>query len=327
MNPTAAGPCPRVVVLTPVFNEQASLPAYEKAVRDVLFARTDYAFRVLLIDDGSTDGSWPLIRGLCARDPRFEGVRLSRNFGSHVALSAGFARADADADAVAVLACDLQDPPEVVLEFLAKWRDGAQIVWGRRRTREDPLWRIWVSKGFNALLRRFAMPRGSRFTTGGFILVDRVVADCLRRYEERNRILFALLAWTGFRQEAVEYDRKQRFAGRSGWTLDRMLKAMYDAFIGFSYVPVRVMTWVGLLTFVFAVVLGLYLVINAFTSSPMPGWTSLFVGMAFFSGIQCLLMGLSGEYLHRIYTEVVRRPLYFISEDTRTEEGRRADAA
>src|SRR5579872_1787412 len=131
----------QVTVVTPVFNEEQSLGTYEERVRATLLDRTDYDVRVLLVDDGSRDQSWPLIQQICRRDSRFQGLRLSRNFGSHAALAAGLHHAAGDV--VAILACDLQDPPEVVLEFLEKWRAGGQIVWGRRRTRADSRWRIW----------------------------------------------------------------------------------------------------------------------------------------------------------------------------------------
>jgi dolichol-phosphate mannosyltransferase len=305
---------PRVLILTPVFNEEAVLPLYEKAVRQALLSRTDYQFRVLFIEDGSTDRSWAVIQQICARDERFEGVRLSRNYGSHVALSAGFALADADG--IATLACDLQDPPEVILRFLEPWRAGAHIVWGKRRTRADSVWRTWASGLFYRLLRRYAMPRGSKFTTGSFFLVDRQVAECVRQFREQSRIAFALVAWTGFGQAVVEYDRERRTVGKSGWSFSKMLRTMYDAFVGFSYLPVRLMTLLGGAAFLVAVLLVAYLLFCWFTGHPVPGWTSIMVGIAFFFGIQFLLMGVSGEYLHRIYLEVVRRPLYFISDRT-----------
>jgi dolichol-phosphate mannosyltransferase len=304
-----------VVVLTPVFNEASNLLHYEDSVRKVLLSRTDYRFEILFIDDGSSDGSWESIRQICARDPRFRGIRLSRNFGSHVALSAGIAVARADA--YVVLACDLQDPPEVVLEFAARWREGAKVVWGKKRSRQDSWWRGPASKLFFWMLRRFAMPQGSKFTLGSFLLIDEQVAECIRQFEEHRRILFALVAWTGFDQAVVEYDRRQRTGGKSGWTFAKMLRTMYDAFVGFSYLPIRLMTLISLLAFLVAFVLGMHTFYCWIVGNPVPGWTSIMVGIATFFGIQFLLMGVSGEYLHRIYLEVVKRPLFFISDRTK----------
>jgi dolichol-phosphate mannosyltransferase len=307
---------PRITIITPVHNEAENLPRYEKTVGATLFSRAEYEFNILLVDDGSTDNSWELICGMAARDARFRGMRLSRNFGSHIALSAGFLQAP-DADALATLACDLQDPPEVILEFLDKWRSGARIVWGHRRTRDDPAWRLWSSWLFTRLVRRFAMPPGSRFATGSFLLVDRRVADCFRQFNEHNRITFALVAWTGFSQEVVEYDRQARRAAQSSWNFAKMMKAMYDTFLGFSSMPVRLITWAGILTSLLAAALALYVLIAWLTGAPIAGWSSLMLGLAGFFAIQFFLTSIMGEYLYRIYAEVTRRPLYFISEETR----------
>ncbi|HEX7052609.1 MAG TPA: glycosyltransferase family 2 protein [Burkholderiales bacterium] len=302
----------RVTVVTPVYNEEASLPRYFEAVRSVLLSSTEADFEVLLVDDGSTDGSWALIEQACAADRRLRGMRLSRNFGAHIALCAGFDAADADA--VAVLACDLQDPPEAVLEFVARWQAGADIVWGHRRQRDDSLWRRLASRLFGALMRRYAMPRGSLFTTGSFLLVDRKVVEALRRMREHSRITFALVAWTGFRQDAVPYDRKRRQAGRSGWTFWRMVLTMYDAFVGFSVLPIRLTTALGITVSLLNVPLAIYLLVRWWIGNPLPGYTSVMLVLTVFFGVQFLLMGLIGEYLYRIYLEAVQRPLYFVAE-------------
>lgn len=314
---------PSVVVVTPVLNEEDGLPDYERAVAATLLGYREYDVRVLLVDDGSTDRSWEVIRAMHARDPRFAGVRLSRNFGSHLAISAGLARADGDA--VAILACDLQDPPEVVLEFLARWRAGAQIVWGRRRERKDTLWRVLASAVFQGLIRRHAMPPRSKVTTGSFLLMDRRVADCVRRFHERHRVTFAIVAWTGFEQAVVDYDRRARVHGASGWTLRGMTKAMYDTFIGFSPAPVRFVTGVGGVAVVGSVVFAAYLAGSWLSGSPQPGWTSLMLAITTLAGVQFLVMGIMGEYLYRIYSEVVRRPAYFVSDAVGVREGPVAD--
>lgn len=309
---------PKVTILTPVYNEEASLPLYEKAVKETLFSLEDYDFEVLFIDDGSSDRSWDIISDMCVRNPQFRGIRLSRNFGSHIAISAGFFHSERDA--VVILPCDLQDPPEVVPEFLAKWKQGALIVWGHRRSREDSVWKMLASKMFFKLISRFAMPKGSKFTTGSFLLVDRRVANCIRQMKEHNRITFALVAWTGFDQEVVYYDRKERVAGTSGWGFSGMLKAMYDTFVGFSYMPIRLITLTGVTIFLMAIPYSAYLVYNWATGDPLPGWTGQVLAMTVFFGVQFLLLGIIGEYLYRIFTEITGRPLYFISEETGERE-------
>jgi glycosyltransferase involved in cell wall biosynthesis len=304
----------QVTILTPVYNEEASLPLYERAVTDQLLSRQDYEFNILFIEDGSDDNSWKLICQICKRNPHFTGIRLSRNFGSHIALSAGFARARGNA--VATLACDLQDPPEVILSFLEKWRAGAKIVWGLRRNRDDRIWKIIFSHLFARLIGRFAMPEGSKFTTGSFLLVDQLAAQAFCQFQERNRITFALVAWSGFEQAVVRYDRKRRLAGVSGWNFRKMLKTMYDAFIGFSFLPIRIMTLLGIGVFVLSLFLLVYLVLQWLIGTTLLGWTGIMFALTFFFGLQFLLMGISGEYLYRIYSEVVQRPLYFVSDQT-----------
>ncbi|HUO05323.1 MAG TPA: glycosyltransferase family 2 protein [Candidatus Binataceae bacterium] len=304
--------CPRITIVTAVFNEEDSLPLYEKTVREVLLSRTDYDFSVLFVDDGSRDRSWEIISEICHRDPRFKAVRFSRNFGEHIADTAGLTYAEGDA--VAILACDLQDPPEVILAFLEKWRAGARIVWGRRRTRDDPGWRKLTSRLFLKMFRRFAMPPGSKVVTGGFLLADRLVLDSFKQFDERNRMIFALMAWTGFQQDVVDYDRRGRMAGVSGWTFAKMIKSMYDTFIGFSFLPVRVMTLLGITMFGLTTLLAVYMVAQWSTGHPAPGWTSIMLAMVLLFGVQFFLMGMVGEYLYRIYTEVMHRPLYLVSD-------------
>lgn len=304
--------------MTPVYNEEDNLHPYEQAISEILLSRTEYDFRVLFIDDGSADRSWEIIREMCERDSRFRGIRLSRNYGSHVALSAGFS--NEDGDAVATLSCDLQDPPEVILELLEKWKAGAKIVWGQRRLSGDRGWNKIAGKIFYSIVHRFAMPKGVPLNTGSLFLVDRAVAECYRRFAERNRNIFTLFAWTGFEQDVVVYDRRPRVAGKSGWNFSKKLKALYDAFIGYSLLPVRLMTMLGIGVFIFSIILAAFILYCRFAGNPVEGYTNLILVMSFFFGIQFLLMGLIGEYLYRIYTEVVRRPLFFIADRTGSSE-------
>src|SRR4029077_13720266 len=206
---------PLLVVTTPVFNEAAVLERYANEVIQTLISREDIEVHVLLVDDGSTDGSWAIIQKLTQSSNRFSAIRLSRNFGSHTALIAGFDFVRADADIIATLACDLQDPPITIVAFVEEWRKGADIVWGARRSREEVAWRRHTSRLLDALLRRYAMPRNSRFQLGSFFLVDRAVLDSVRRFREHSRVTFALVAWTGYEQAVVSYDRVARLEGHS----------------------------------------------------------------------------------------------------------------
>lgn len=306
---------PKILILTPVFNETAGLAAYEAAVTKTLLSRTDCDIRVLFIEDGSSDDSWQKICAIAARDARFRGIRLSRNYGSHIALSAGFANVG-DADAVATLACDLQDPPEIVSQFIDTWKTGVEIVWGRRASRDESSVKVWTSRVFESLIRKHAMPKRSRFTTGSFLLVDRKVADCFAQFQEHNRVTFALVAWTGFSEAVVDYHRQRRRSGVSGWTYSQMIKTMYDTFIGFSLVPIRLMTITGAMVSLLTIPIVGYILYHRLSGHPILGWTSVMVALTLFFGLQFLMMGIVGEYLYRIYAEVVKRPLYFVSATT-----------
>ncbi len=316
---------PIVTVVTPVFNECENLPRYERAVRETLLDCPDVAFNVLFVEDGSRDGSWEAIQDICRRDRRFQCLRLSRNFGSHAALSAGLRRAGGDA--VVILACDLQDPPEAVVEFVRRWREGAKIVWGKRRTRADSWWRVRTSRMFEGLMRRFALPPGSLFTTGSFLLMDRRVLECYHQFQETRRLTFALVAWTGFDQAVVEYDRQARTAGKSSWSLGKMVKTAYDALLSYSSVPFGLVTGMGVCLSLFSVFLSVYLVLCYLVGDPKPGWVSIMLALTLFFGLHFIFMSVQGEYLSRIYAEAVRRPLYFVSETTEGIEEETREAA
>jgi glycosyltransferase involved in cell wall biosynthesis len=305
---------PLLVVVTPVFNEAMLLEIYAAEVKRVLLERSDIEARVILVDDGSSDDSWKVICRLVKDDDRFSAVRLSRNFGAHVALAAGFDHVSNDADLIATLACDLQDPPEIILEFLEEWRKGANIVWGARRSRSEGPWRRAASRLLEIGLRRYAMPRHSRFQTGSFFLIERIVLDSVRQFREQARVTFALVAWTGFDQSIVPYDRRMRTGGRSGWTFAQMLNTAYDVFIGFSPVPAKVLTAFGFVMLITSVVAVFYLVFTWLVHDVQVGWTGLMATMTLCFGLLFLMIGISFEYLYRIFVEAKNRPLYFVSQ-------------
>ena len=305
-----------LTILTPVFNESETIERYVETVTSVLLGQEDVTASILFIDDGSTDDSWKKICAAAERDPRFTGLRLSRNFGSHVALTAGFDNVPGNADIVATLACDLQDPADVVLRFVEGWRRGADIVWGARRQRHDAWWKVAASRMLGHMLRRHAMPRGSRFQTGSFFLINRKVLDCLLRYREHNRITFALVAWSGFDQDVVEYDRTHRVGGRSGWSLGRMVQSAYDVFIGFSPLPARFITLLGFVVSFLSLLAMIYIVVVWITTEVQPGWTGIMAAMTVLFGIVFMMLGLMTEYLYRIFIESKNRPLYFVSKRT-----------
>jgi dolichol-phosphate mannosyltransferase len=308
-----AGPA-RLAIITPVYNEAGNLEAYVDAVSRLIFATPNLDARVIFVDDGSTDASWTMIEAAAQRSSRITGVRLSRNFGAHVALTAGFDAVGNSADIVATLAADLQDPPETILAFVDAWRRGADIVWGARRQRVDQGWRRLASTIMDHVLRRYAMPRNSKFRTGSFLLMDAKVLACFQQYREHSRVTFALVAWTGFDQEVVEYDRRARRAGSSGWSFGCMLNTAYDVFIGFSPMPAKVVTTVGFALAALSVTAILVMIGEYLVRSVQPGWTGLMVTVTFFFGILFMMIGMLAEYLYRIFIETKGRPLYFVSD-------------
>ena len=302
-----------LTLITPVFNEEDNLSRYYDTVKNVLLDKTQISFNILFVDDGSRDKSWEKIEMLCQKDNRLKALRLSRNVGSHAAISAGLDHASSDA--CAVLACDLQDTPETILDMVEKWQAGADIVFAHRKQRHDGFLRGLTSDFFNKLLARFAMPKGSAFASGSFLLADKQVVQAYCSMREHHCITFALMAWTGFNQEKVFYNRAARIAGKTGWSFARLFKALYDAFIGFSQIPIIAFLYVGVVTFLLSVLLAIYSVWSYFLNpSAMPGWTSLASMIGLLFGIQFLMLSVMGEYLYRIYIESMRRPRYFIAK-------------
>ena len=315
---------PRIDVVTPLFNEEANFQAFIEALDREVLVYSDVDWHFIFVDDGSTDRTWEMIEKQCRASPRFRGMRLSRNFGFHSAVAAGIDHSIGDA--VATLAADLQDPPATLIAFVEAWMQGAEIVWGWRRSRTEPRWRILASNVFARMIRRFAMPRGSKFTTGSFLLIDRKVVACLRLMPEHTRVTFARVAWTGFRQEIVYFDRSARNSGRSRFSFGKLLSTSYDTFVAYSSLLPRIVTVLGLLFAMLGFGLGGYSVIHWLMTSTVPGWTGLMVTFTIFFGVNFLILGTMIEYLLRIYHESTARPPYFIAQDTQPKERVRDDS-
>lgn len=304
-----------ITIVTPVFNEEYNLDVYYENVSHTLLSLSRYDFEIILVDDGSRDKSWDKITKICEYDNRFSAIRFSRNFGAHIAMTAGIDRANGDA--VVILACDLQDPVETVLEFIKRWEEGNEIIWGKRTTRDDPRWRVFTSRIFNYLLRKWAMPKGSKVTTGSFLLIDRKVVDCFRLFEDTSRLTFAIVAWTGFKQDVVEYNRIARKAGASGWTFSQMITAFYNAILAYSTTPIKITTVLSIVSLFLCFPLATYLLYLYFAGRTTNiGWISTLLVILGFGGLILLQLSVTGEYLSRVYKDASRRPLYFVSDDT-----------
>jgi dolichol-phosphate mannosyltransferase len=299
-------------IVIPIHNEEENLPELYQRLRKECEALGDTSWHVIYVNDGSSDQSMPTMVEQCRKDSRFSVVELSRNFGHQAAISAGLAHADGDA--VILMDGDLQDPPEVIPELVARWREGAQVVRAERRSRQEKGLR---RAGFEAFHRVFNwisdFPIPSQ--TGIFGLLDRRAVEELNRLTEKNRFLPGLRSWVGFRQAMVTYDRQDRAAGQPTQTLKRLIRYGLDAIFSFSYKPLRLMTAIGLCISVAAFVLACIFVIKRLLGieAAQTGFTTLVTLVLFLGGVQLVAVGVLGEYTARIYDEVKHRPLYIVS--------------
>jgi dolichol-phosphate mannosyltransferase len=312
----------RVAYVLPVYNEGASLGRFHAELVQCTEGRPDLTFEFLYVDDGSRDDSLSQLLELRAADDRVSVLSLSRNYGHQLAVTAGLdAAADAGADAVVVMDVDLQDPPAVSLELIEVWEQGADVVYAQRRTRRDPWFKRTTASAFYWLLERLASSEIPP-NVGDFRLMDKRVVGEVVKFREQNRFLRGIVASVGFRQEAVLFDRDARFAGKSGYSLRRMVKLALDGILGFSTTPLKLITRLGLLISFLSIVGACYVFsVKVFTpENAVPGWAFLGVGVFLLGGIQLIMMGIIGSYVGRVYVEVQQRPLYSVAVVARGSE-------
>lgn len=308
---------PRLSVVVPILDEEETLAElYQRLIR--VLEGTGSSHELVLVNDGSRDGSLRLIRELSAKDRRVRYVSLSRNFGHQVAIAAGLDYARGEV--VIVMDGDLQDPPELIPEMLARWREGFDVVYAVRELREGmPRWQARIYHGFYRLLHRLSridIP----LDTGDFRLMSRRVVDTLRAMPERNRFMRGLTAWVGLKQAGIPYARPARHAGTTKYSLTRLSRLAIDGLVSFSFVPLQLATWFGFLISGLCVVYTLYAIyVRIVSDIPPPGWTSLMVAVLFLGGVQLITLGIIGEYIGRVFDEVKRRPLYVVDEVSEAE--------
>jgi dolichol-phosphate mannosyltransferase len=304
----------RVSVVVPVYCNASSLPDLHERLKAIAAEVPAHGFQFVFVDDGSTDASWEILRGLAAADARVKLVKLSRNFGSNQALLAGLAHAEGDA--IATLAADLQDPPELLSEMLRHWQAGRKVVLAARRNRFDPGLTNAFADAFYALFRRFAissMPRRGF----DFFLIDRSVCELVNRIQENNTYLMGLILWMGFDPACVYYDRPARKSGygTSQWTGRKKIKYFVDSFVAFSYAPLRAASLLGLGIAALGIVYALLVIALRLTRGfEVQGWASLMVALLVLSGVQLFVTGVLGEYLWRTLDETRKRPRFIVEE-------------
>jgi polyisoprenyl-phosphate glycosyltransferase len=298
-------------VVIPCYNEHEVLPLMYERLNAVLNG-LDLQAEVILVDDGSSDNTADIMRGFTEADPRYRALMLSRNYGHQIALTAGLDYAAGDV--VAVLDADLQDPPEVLREMIAKWREGFDVVYGQRTLRHGE---TWMKKATASLFYRLIKVLSGvdvPENVGDFRLMDRAVVDAVNRMPERFRFVRGLVVWAGFRQCAVRYERDPRAKGVTKYPWRRMLRFALDAIFSFSVVPLRLAFYTGMLVMAGAMALiARILYLRFLTDSVIPGFTAIYVVVLFFGGLNLIVLGIVGEYIGRMYVEIKGRPLYFVS--------------
>jgi glycosyltransferase involved in cell wall biosynthesis len=302
---------PLISIIVAFYNEGKTVPEFfDEIERVTTTMQCDVEY--VCVNDGSSDGTLELLRRRLASNPHIRIVDLARNFGKEAAITAGLAHAKGDI--VVTIDADLQDPPSLIPELIAKWREGYDVVYGVRTCRKvDSALKRWSARGFYALFNHMAdvpIPEGA----GDFRLMDRRVVDALLQLPERNRFMKGLFSWVGFRQTGVEYIRAARVAGSSAWSYRQLANFAIDGITSFTIAPLRVASLIGLAVSLIGFLFAIYLICKTLIlGTDVPGYASVMVAIMFLGGIQLVCLGLIGEYLGRLYIEAKARPLYVIS--------------
>lgn len=301
----------RLTVVVAAYNEAEALPQLQPRIAAVLDGVPDIDGRVLYVDDGSSDGTWDVLQRLAAADTRVALLRLSRNFGKEVALTAGLDHVEAGA--ALILDADGQDPPELIPQFVAKWREGFDDIHGTRLERDGESWlKKATAHGFYRVIGRLSktpIPRD----TGDFRLLSPRALSALRQLRERHRFMKGLFGWVGYNQTAIAYQRDARVAGESKFNFWRLWNFALEGITSFSTAPLRIATYLGVATALLAFAYALWIVVKALIwSDPVAGWPTMMAVILLLGGVQLMALGLIGEYLGRLYAEAKQRPLYLV---------------
>lgn len=303
-------------VVIPCFNEELVLRATHERLSQAVSTIDDFDYELIFVDDGSRDQTFKILTELQSRDPHTRVLKLSRNFGHQIAVTAGLEAASGNV--IVVIDADLQDPPEVINEMVELWQQGNHVVYGSRTARAgESRFKLTTAKAFYRIINRFS-ETPIPVDTGDFRLMDRSVVDVLLAMPERGRFLRGMVSWVGFRQVALPYEREARHAGRTKYSLLKMIQFAMDGILSFSTLPLRFASLTGMVAIcmalggiIFAIVVRM---LRLYDLRLGRGWASLFVAVLFMGGVQLLTLGVMGEYLGRIYTEVKRRPLYAVEQ-------------
>lgn len=301
-----------ISLVVPVFNNAPSLPDLLARFQALAAKNANDQFEFIFVDDGSVDNSFSVLESLLQTDPRIQIVKLSRNFGSNAALLAGLGHTRGDA--VAAIAADLQDPPELINDMLSDWRQGHKVVLAARQSRDDEFLTTLLADAFYSLFRRFAIKTMPEHGFD-FFLIDRQVCNLINQIQENNAYLMGLILWLGFSPKVIYYHRqaREKHYGRSMWTAAKKIKYFLDSFVAFSYFPVRAASVIGIVLSAAGLIYAAIVIALRLATSVQPeGWASLMIVVLIVSGVQMLMIGILGEYLWRNLDETRRRPRFIV---------------
>jgi dolichol-phosphate mannosyltransferase len=300
-------------IIAPIYNEKDNLFELHRRVTEVMDS-TREPWELVLVDDGSTDGSTEIIRTMAKEDKRIRPVIFARNFGHQIAITAGWDYARGDA--IVIIDADLQDPPEVILEMIKKWKEGNEVVFAVRAEREgESLFKLWTASLFYRIIYRITDVK-IPLDTGDFRLMDRKVVNVLKQMRERHRFPRGMSAWVGFKQVGVQYKRAARVAGETKYPFRKMFRLALNAITSFSYFPLQVATFFGFLSAgIAAIAIPVVIYMRVTGSQAFFGQATTLIAVLFLGGVQLICVGILGEYIGRLYDEAKGRPLYIVREE------------
>jgi len=305
---------PFLSVVVPLYNEELVIEEMHSRLSSVL-EKNNIDYEIIMIDDGSKDKTLSMAKSLCKKNNHLKLITFSRNFGHQIAITAGMNKASGDA--VVIIDADLQDPPEVIVDMIEKWKDGYQVVYGVRKKREgESFYKLATASLFYRLLRKLTSV-DIPMDVGDFRLIDRKVLKELNGMKEQHRFVRGMVSWVGFRQSRVEYVREARYAGETKYPFRKMLHFAINGIVSFSQIPLKISSGFGFLCAGISFVMICYGLVSKYfyPETTLHGWTSVFVAILFLGGVQLMTIGILGEYLGRMYDELKGRPLYIIDEE------------
>ena len=311
---------PTYTIIAPIYNEVENIPLLYSRVSEVM-EKTGEPWEFVMVDDGSSDGSTEKILKLQSQDKKVKPVIFARNFGHQIAVTAGLDTSEGDA--VIIIDADLQDPPEVILDLIQKWKEGYEVVYAVRSKREGESWfKLFTASAFYRVIQRITdvnIPTD----TGDFRLLDRKVVQVMNGMREKHRFLRGMSVWVGFKQTGVEYEREERFAGETKYPLKKMIRFASDAITGFSYFPLQLAMYLGFIAAGISIVaIPIVIVLRVTGSQAFFGQATTLIAVLFLGGVQLISLGLLGEYVGRLYDEAKDRPLYIVRENLEVEQER-----